>query len=231
MWAEDGLSGGTVFANGIEKVLALADGVYRNWNLLSTSRLARVHKHNKISVEKIARFTVSLDSILPRGAPSPARCIDAASTLDKIKILRSVSAVRTRPLRSVRFATPTLQPTNAACAGEVRLTDRELVTAPPHRVDHETVNDRAGGGGGGGSGTGYVQGNATLFRYSGGRAGGIGAGPATGPPALLALAVQLSWPEDPATPEGRLVQTLQGEKGSLSTRIKALKVLAGCVFF
>lgn len=119
------------------------------------------------------------------------------------------------------------KPMNAAYAGEVRLTERELVTMPPHRVDHEAVSDKAAGGG---SGTGYVQGSATLFRYSGGRDGGIDEGAAAGHPTLLALALQVSWPEDPATPEGRLVQTLQDEEGSLSTRIKALKVRGGCVF-
>ena len=100
------------------------------------------------------------------------------------------------------------------------MTDRELVTAPPHRVDHEIVSGSATGGGG----TGDTQGNATLFRYSGG-AGGIKA--VAGPPTLLTLAVQVSCPEDPATPEGRLVQTLQDEEESLSTRVKALKVRAG----
>ncbi|CAM9846328.1 unnamed protein product, partial [Laminaria digitata] len=109
--------------------------------------------------------------------------------------------------------------------GEVRLTDRELATAPPHRVDHEVVSDRTSGGGGGGPGD--AQGNATLFRYAGGPGGSDAmAVAAAGGPTLLVLAVQVSSPEDPGTAEGKLVQTLQEEEGPLSTRVKALKELS-----
>lgn len=107
----------------------------------------------------------------------------------------------------------------------MRLTDRELATAPPHQVDHEVVSDRTSGGGGGG--TEDAQGNATLFRYAGGPGGSDAmAVAAAGGPTLLMLAVQVSSPEDPGTAEGKLVQTLQEEEGPLSTRVKALKVRA-----
>lgn len=45
-------------------------------------------------------------------------------------------------------------------------------------------------------------------------------------PATLALAVQVSWPEDPERAEGKLVRELQDEQSVLSTRVKALKVQA-----
>lgn len=86
-------------------------------------------------------------------------------------------------------------------------------------MDHEVVKNGAGGGGGGASED--PQGYVARFRRS---AAGFDAVTAAEPPTLLALAMQVWWPEDPAKPEGKLVQTLQDEESPLSARLKALKV-------
>lgn len=91
----------------------------------------------------------------------------------------------------------------------MRFTDGELATTPPHRVEHPVVNYRP---------EDVQLGKGRVPPRGGARPTVIERA------SFLALAVQVSWPEDPTTPEGKLVASLQNEKGSTPTRVTALKV-------
>ncbi|CAN0188560.1 unnamed protein product [Scytosiphon promiscuus] len=114
--------------------------------------------------------------------------------------------------------------------GEVTLTNEKLKTAPPHRAEHQAARHPARSGDGGGGNATVVSRNPKAARARKKRSGkgavyggGTGAG---APPTLLALAVQVSWPEDSDTAEGKLVSILQDEDGLLPARVKALKELS-----
>ncbi|CAM9535261.1 unnamed protein product [Ectocarpus sp. 12 AP-2014] len=116
--------------------------------------------------------------------------------------------------------------------GEVCLTSGALKVAPPHRVEHKAVKDPVRGAGDIGERTATEVVIPKLkpartkrggHRGGGGGGGGMGAVP---PPTILALAIQVSWPKDPESAEGKLVRTLQDENGLLSTRVNALKELS-----
>lgn len=53
---------------------------------------------------------------------------------------------------------------------------------------------------------------------------GVYSGVGIRPSSPIALAIQVSWPEDPESAEGKLVTTLQDEQSLLPARVKALKV-------
>lgn len=115
--------------------------------------------------------------------------------------------------------------------GEVCLTNDELKAAPPHRAEHKVAERLARSGDGTNDGVNnnaaQTAANSRLKKgqtrrgAGGSRAGGMGA---SGSPTILALAVQVSWPEDPESVEGKLVRNLQNEQALLSTRVEALKV-------
>ncbi|CAM9833331.1 unnamed protein product [Ectocarpus fasciculatus] len=115
--------------------------------------------------------------------------------------------------------------------GEVCITSDSLKVAPPHRVEHKAAKDPVRGAGDSGDRTATVVVTPKLRRArtkrggNRGRGGGGGMG-AVPPPTVLALAIQVSWPKDPESAEGKLVRTLQDEQGLLSTRVNALKELS-----
>lgn len=97
--------------------------------------------------------------------------------------------------------------------GKVHFTDDELAMVPPHRVEHRISVSHRGSGS-----------SATPVRGGGGvgRAATV-AGSAHH--SLLALAMHVSWPEDPETSEGMLVETVLDEQHPAQKRAEALKVL------
>lgn len=115
--------------------------------------------------------------------------------------------------------------------GEVCLTNDELKASPPHRAEHKVARHPARSGDGAKDSGNTLKATNPRLRKTrtkrgpgGGHPSGMGA---TGSPATLALAVQVSWPEDPESAEGKLVRDLQNEQGLLSTRVEALKVKTG----
>lgn len=111
--------------------------------------------------------------------------------------------------------------------GELCLTNDELKASPPHRAEHKVVEHPARSSDGAIdrdntlAATNPRQRKAGTKRGAGSNRGVVGA---SGSPTILALAVQVSWPEDPESAEGKLVRDLQNEQGLLSTRVEALKV-------
>eukprot|EP00903_Cladosiphon_okamuranus_P006046 g5963.t1 len=116
-------------------------------------------------------------------------------------------------------------------SGEVCLTNDELKASPPHRAEHHVGRHpaRSSHGTKDSDNTPTATENPRLRKArkkrgtGGSRPNGMGAG---GPPTILALAVQVSWPEDPESAEGKLVRDLQNDQGLLSTRVEALKELS-----
>lgn len=106
--------------------------------------------------------------------------------------------------------------------------NEELKALPPHRAEHKVArhparsndgpNDRVNPPA---AANPRLRKGRTKRGAGGSRAAGIGA---TGSPTILALAVQVSWPVNPESDEGKLVQNLQNEQGLRSTRVEALKV-------
>lgn len=108
------------------------------------------------------------------------------------------------------------------------MTNDELKAAPPHRAEHTVARHPARSGNGANDSVNTPTATNPRLRKAktkrgadGSRGGGMGV---CGPQTILALAVQVSWPEDPESAEGKLVRNLQNEQGLLSTRVEALKV-------
>lgn len=147
-----------------------------------------------------------------------------------IHVAQTVHAINERILSSTHDQTctgvflPHFLPHNK---GEVCLTNDELKAAPPHRAELNVARHPARSTGGAHeSDITPVSPNPRVRktrtkRGTGNHPGGMGT---SGTPTILALAVQVSWPEDSGTVEGKLARNLQNEQGVLSTRVEALKV-------
>lgn len=112
--------------------------------------------------------------------------------------------------------------------GEVCFTNDELKAAPPHRTEHKATRHPARSGDSGNDAAVNTPRprKTNLRKRARAKRGGGGGGAmgAAGPPTSLALAIQVSWPEDPESAEGKLVRTIQDEQGLPTIRATALKV-------
>lgn len=102
------------------------------------------------------------------------------------------------------------------------------MTIPPYRIEHALVDYRTSTNP---NNIKDTSASAAGVEASRGSVGGVGMERVKGHgKSVLALELQVTWPEDLESTEGRLVETVLSERGdaSISSRVQALKVCA-CV--